>query len=291
MAKKKVTKQKQKQKQSQKVIVNISQPKTIRRTTQSAQQQPKSFIPLMPSFNINPAQPQSITELAKVLGLLIPKAQTESTLGSAIPKKEPIESDKTTAKIGELVDVKESPSLGDAIPSMEELPPKRVSPLKKFVQKIELGKMAKEDELSRENLQKRRNKKEMNEAREMEKEDIASIQLGLSRFNYVQPSPLEEKPIIIKMEKEEKPLMKKPSEEQFGVSMKKPSEEQFGVSIENVQREEKTKRAYTKKKKGPRRNSREDLNARYEYYVGEPYKGKPMKPSAFKKLVQDMESK
>jgi len=303
---KKVTKQKQKQKQNQKVIVNISQPKTIRRTTKSAQQQPRQYLPLMPSFNINPAQPQSISELAKVLGMLIPKAQTESTLGSAIPKKEPIESEATVgkalpkAKIGELVDVKESSSLGDAIPSMEELPPKRVSPLKKFVQNIELGRMAKEDELSRENLQKRRNKKEMNEAREMEKEDIASIQLGLSRFNYVQPSPLEEKPIIIKMEKPlmKKPSeeqfgvsMKKPSEEQFGVSMKKPSEEQFGVSIENVQREEKTKRAYTKKKKGPRRNSREDLNARYEYYVGEPYKGKPMKPSAFKKLVQDMESK
>jgi hypothetical protein len=148
---KKVTKQKQKQKQSQKVIVNISQPKSIRRTTQSVQQQPKSFIPLMPSFNINPAQPQSLTELAKVFGMLIPKAQTESTLGSAIKIKEPIESEATVgkalpkAKIGELIDAKETPSLADAIETESEatvgkaLPPKRVSPLKKIVQKIELG--------------------------------------------------------------------------------------------------------------------------------------------------------
>jgi len=221
-------KQKQKQKQSQKVIVNISQPKSIRRTTQSTQQQQKQYLPLMPSFNINPAQPQSISELAKVFGMLIPKAQTESTLGSAVKIKEPIE-EKPKAKIGDLINVKDAPSLADAIPLMEELPPKRVSPLKKLVQNIELGRMAKEDELSRQNLQKRRNKKEMNEAREMEKEDIPSILLGLSRFNYVQPSDtlsdISTTPIYEGGREVEEPKIKRKYIKSGKYSKKKPQKE------------------------------------------------------------------
>lgn len=82
-------KTKQKQKQSQKVIVNVNtarEKRTYKRSevTKDSTKPLKPFIPLMPSFNINQPTPQS-TDLAKILGMLIPKLQTQSTLGSAIP--------------------------------------------------------------------------------------------------------------------------------------------------------------------------------------------------------------
>jgi len=121
------TKQKQKQRQSQKVIVNISQPKTYsRRTVSKVEQQPKSFIPLMPSFNINPAQPQPISDLAKVLGMIIPKIQTETNLGSSIPISKPIASEKPKKNIGGLIDVKETPSLEEAIKSKVNTTPTEI---------------------------------------------------------------------------------------------------------------------------------------------------------------------
>lgn len=79
----------QKQKQTQSVVVNIMHPKSkaksiAKKTT--IKEQPKTLapFPMMPSFNIN--QPTPSTDLAKLLGLLIPKLQTESSLGSSIPK-------------------------------------------------------------------------------------------------------------------------------------------------------------------------------------------------------------
>ena len=185
MAKKVVkSKMKQKQKQSQKVIVNISQPKSSRSSVQ-----PRQYLPLMPSFNINPAQPQPLADLAKLFGMLAPKLQSESTLGSAIPVKTKIpESEVKPVVIGEFKNPTEVPTLGEAvklsippkpeslklgqgtfnIPSGEpvnlKLPPKPEtvmlktdekrsgSPLKRLVQNIELGRMAKEDKSSRENL-------------------------------------------------------------------------------------------------------------------------------------------
>jgi hypothetical protein len=116
---KKTTKQKQsekqkQQKQSQEIIVNITNPKTIRRT---AQQQPKQYLP-------TPSQP--LTDLAKVLGMLIPKIQTESTLGASIPDKPKAPVPRKT-NIGGLVNSKDVPSLGDAIKAtVIEEPPKPV---------------------------------------------------------------------------------------------------------------------------------------------------------------------
>lgn len=116
MVKKVNKKQKQKQKQSQKVIVNITTARGKRDYSKSkvTKEQTKTFLPLMPSFNINPAQPQPLSDLAKVLGMLIPKAQTESTLGSAIPNKVIVEQ-KPKINIGGLINPTEVPSLGDAI--------------------------------------------------------------------------------------------------------------------------------------------------------------------------------
>jgi hypothetical protein len=119
MAKKVVkSKMKQKQKQSQNVIVNISQPKTVRRTLTKSivqkKEQPKQYLPMTPSFNINQAQPQPATDLAKLIGMLIPKLQTESTLGSSIPLKATLPN-KPTTNIGGLVNKLEIPTLGDAI--------------------------------------------------------------------------------------------------------------------------------------------------------------------------------
>lgn len=100
-------KQKQKQKQSQKVIVNISRAKT-------SKEQPRSLLPMSPSFNIN--QPQSSSDLAKLVGLLIPKLQTESTLGKAIsvPVKN-LEPKKEENKIGNLESNKKESLLFEAI--------------------------------------------------------------------------------------------------------------------------------------------------------------------------------
>jgi hypothetical protein len=108
------TKQKQKQKQSQKVIVNITQPKRVYRKSKLTKDEPKPFIPLMPSFNINQPTPSPSTDLAKILGMLIPKLQTESTLGSAIPNKVIVEQ-KPKINIGGLINPTEVPSLKDAI--------------------------------------------------------------------------------------------------------------------------------------------------------------------------------
>jgi len=104
------TKQKQKQKQSQKVIVNITQPKRVYRKSKLTKDEPKPFIPLMPSFNINQPSPSPSTDLAKILGMLIPKLQTESTLGNAIPvlKKEPVPKGKKDDGIAGLTNLYES---------------------------------------------------------------------------------------------------------------------------------------------------------------------------------------
>jgi hypothetical protein len=114
------TKQKQKQKQSQKVIVNITpaREKRVYRKSKLTKDEPKSstkpFIPLMPSFNINQPSPSPSTDLAKILGMLIPKLQTESTLGNAIPNKVIVEQ-KPKINIGGLINPTEVPSLKDAI--------------------------------------------------------------------------------------------------------------------------------------------------------------------------------
>jgi hypothetical protein len=181
MAKKLVkSKQKQKQKQSQKVIVNISNPKSSR----SSAPPQKQYLPMMPSFNINPAQPQQSTDLAKLIGFLIPKLQTNSTLASAIPVKVEIPETQKPVDIGGLKNSKEQPTLGAAIESAV-IPPSS----------LEQKQMANEDMLSvftqypqpsKEPI-KRRNKQQMEEAKQMGREDISSVQLGLSRFNYTPP--------------------------------------------------------------------------------------------------------
>jgi hypothetical protein len=100
--------------QTQQVTINLTKPSTSVKRYVQVKEQPKQFLPMMPSFNINPAQPQPISDLAKVLGMLIPKVQTESALGSAIPVKTKLP-EKPRKTIGELKDPKETPSLGDAI--------------------------------------------------------------------------------------------------------------------------------------------------------------------------------
>ena len=127
MVKKIVKKQKQKQKQKQTVIVNINQP-TRKTTSKNAPQ--KQYLPLMPSFNVN--QPTPSTDLAKVLGMLIPKLQTESRIAQAIPTPQTIKTLPEPINIGGLIDVKASPSLGDAI--------------------AEKNLMAEEEKISRENI-------------------------------------------------------------------------------------------------------------------------------------------
>jgi len=129
-------KQKQKQKQSQKVIVNVTQP--IRRTVTTSKNAPqKSFLAQMPSFNINQPTPSPLTDLTKIIGLLVPRLQTESRLGSAIPTmKPPTELSPEPINIGGLTDLKSSPTLGDAIeairikqePELELNKPEKIQP-------------------------------------------------------------------------------------------------------------------------------------------------------------------
>jgi len=123
------TKQKQKQKQSQKVIVNINSAKEKRvysksKLTKEETKQGKTFLPITPSFNINqptPQNPSQSTDLAKILGMLIPKLQTESTLGSAISTPTQIPT-STKENIGGLINKKETPSFIDAINAVKKEP-------------------------------------------------------------------------------------------------------------------------------------------------------------------------
>jgi hypothetical protein len=100
--------------QTQQVTINLTKPSTPVKRYVQVKEQPKQFLPMMPSFNINPAQPQPISDLAKVIGMLIPKTQTESTLGVSIPDKPKTPVPRKT-NIGGLIDKKDVPSLGDAI--------------------------------------------------------------------------------------------------------------------------------------------------------------------------------
>lgn len=113
--KKSVTKKSQKQKQSQKVIVNISHPRRAykRRASTVSKEQPKQYLPMMPSFNVN--QPQQATDLAKLVGLLIPKIQTESTLAKAIPMSKVNINKPTEPEIGGLKSSVKESSLPEAI--------------------------------------------------------------------------------------------------------------------------------------------------------------------------------
>jgi len=135
---KKVVKQKQKQKQTQKVIVNISHPVPKkrgykRRIDTSPKEQPRQFLPMMPSFNIN--QPQATSDLAKLVGMLIPKLQTQSTLGSAIPVKSNIKEPVKDEGIAGLTKLYESIDslLPEALNAkVEEATPKRTFEKPKF---------------------------------------------------------------------------------------------------------------------------------------------------------------
>lgn len=103
-------KQKQRQKQSQNITINVSQPKDKSKSSQ----------PITPSFTFNQPQPiaQSSNDLAKILGLLIPKLQTESKIGLSIPA--PVHSSVKTdivesPKIAELVSNKKESLIGNAL--------------------------------------------------------------------------------------------------------------------------------------------------------------------------------
>lgn len=137
------TKQKQKQsqsqklqKQSQRVIVNVTQ--ASRRTGTTSKNAPqKSFLAQMPSFNVNQPTPSPLPDLTKILGLLVPRLQTESRLGSAIPTMKPqTEVSPEPINIGGLTDLKSSPTLGDAIeavrikqePELELNKPEKIQP-------------------------------------------------------------------------------------------------------------------------------------------------------------------
>lgn len=151
MPKKIKTKLKQKQQQKQTVIVNISQPKRSYKP-KAPVSKPKtlSLLPMMPSFNIN--QPSQSSDLSKLVGMLIPKLQTQSTLGSSIPP--PIPTDVP-------------------IPSLS-------TELQSNIKENLLG------ELIENKVKKtKRNKQEMAEARQMGGEDISSINLGLSKYNFI----------------------------------------------------------------------------------------------------------
>lgn len=112
------------QSQHQHITVNISKPAS-RRTSQPSKakaqekEQPKSYMSMMPSFNVN--QPQPSSDLAKLVGLLIPKLQTESTLAKAIPANPIIAPVSKKPKIADLTsNINESP-LGIAVNTKQSI--------------------------------------------------------------------------------------------------------------------------------------------------------------------------
>jgi len=162
--KSKVTqKQKQKnQKQQQTVIVNVSQPKKrVMRGT------------ARPLFNTNQSASQSqASDLSKLIGMLIPKLQAESILGKSIPPS-----------IATVLEPKEHSSLPIPLPSTE------------------LQSNARENLLGQSIKKTKRNKQEMGESRQMGEEDISSIKLGLTKYNFT-PEPVAsslepELPIVV----------------------------------------------------------------------------------------------
>lgn len=112
------------QSQHQHITVNISKPSS-RRTSQPSKakpqekEQPKSYMSMMPSFNVN--QPQPASDLAKLVGLLIPKLQTESTLAKAIPTNPIIAPVSKKPKIADLKSNIDESTLGIAIDTKQSV--------------------------------------------------------------------------------------------------------------------------------------------------------------------------
>lgn len=116
------------QTQTQNVTVNISKPSTTARkppVTQPVTQSTSTggsargfALPMAPSFNVN--QPSQTNDLAKLIGLINTKLETDSKLGAALSTKaeaakEPPKPVKPSKNIGGLKDPTESVSLGDAV--------------------------------------------------------------------------------------------------------------------------------------------------------------------------------
>jgi hypothetical protein len=251
--------------QSQNVIINLPS-RTSKPRTQKTQEQPKQYLPLMPSFNINPAQPQPISDLAKVLGMLIPKVQTESTLGSSIPTKSKVP-EKPKVNIGGLIDVKDTPSLADAIASKIDEKPIETEPIlpEKTIE------LEEEPYIEVKPVKKPRKPRKP-------KQKQPPIEEPLFGITSAQLEPIMEK------EKE------KEGEPQF-IYIKKPKV----VSQLNIKAPKKPRQ---KKQMAEQSTpilenyyAKENLDKRYESAFGEPYTGSAnIKASEFKKMILERES-
>jgi hypothetical protein len=250
--------------QSQNVIINLPS-RTSKPQTQKTQEQPKQYLPLMPSFNINPAQPQPISDLAKVLGMLIPKVQTESTLGSSIPAKSKVP-EKPKVNIGGLIDVKDTPSLADAIASKVDEKPIETEPI--------LPEKTTELEEEEPYIEVKPAKKPRKPRKPKQKQP--PIEEPLFGITSAQLEPI--------MEKE------KEGEQQF-IYIKKPKV----VSQLNIKAPKKPrqKKQMTEPSTPILENyyAKESLDKRYESAFGEPYQGTGnIKASEFKKMILERES-
>jgi len=249
--------------QSQNVIINLPS-RTSKPRTQKTQEQTKQYLPLMPSFNINPAQPQPISDLAKVLGMLIPKVQTESTLASSIPAKSKVP-EKPKVNIGGLIDVKDSPSLADAIASKIDEKPIETEPILP----------EKTTELEEEPYIEVKPAKKPRKPRKP-KQKQPPIEEPLFGITSAQLEPI--------MEKE------KEGEQQF-IYIKKPKVvSQLNIKAPKKPRQKK-QMAEPSTPILENYYAKESLDKRYETAFGEPYQGTGnIKASEFKKMILEKEN-
>lgn len=239
-------KQKQRQRQTQKqtVIVKLEQPKKIKRERrkrvkkdlQEGEDDYQKYNPYfrqLPPPTIIQSFPQVPAQAPVQVPLFNPPQQMQFI--NAPPRQIPFLEDIGLVGTSEILDQ----------PTKEEQLTEMITPVEK------------------------RTKKEIKEARQMRKEDIASINLGLSQFK----PPFEERRIE----------QMNPSISSFE-PVPEPS-----PALEEEPQTPKEKRSYRKKKFTPRRNSLEDLKMRYEKLQGE--EPPNMKIGELKRQVQQLEKK
>lgn len=109
---------------SQNVNVYVTKPTTTRtiKVKEVVKEPVRQLLPMMPSFNINQPVPQSqsqsqSSDLAKILGFLIPKKETESTLGESIktPIQKPAEEVDKSPVFAGLSENKKESSIAEAV--------------------------------------------------------------------------------------------------------------------------------------------------------------------------------
>jgi hypothetical protein len=180
---KKNIKQKQKQKQTQSQVVNINLGKRTARTKGSNPKGDSRFASKAPVYGNTYYQPVSqapnsfsLADIAKLIPSYVPQQVSNpiaNTVGN-IPVPVPSKSEM------------KKPSVeyeGSFVPLPKRKPvnlklPERTIPIPSVAEEIKIPKRA------------RRNKKEMDDARQMEREDIASYNLGSSIYNFVKPEGL-----------------------------------------------------------------------------------------------------